>query len=328
MKIFIPFSSKDIGGTSTFVGKFSEQLIEQGFKIIFHFEKDFDILFIITDCSLLFPLYAKIKGRKIIQRLDGVYHPATPAGKWYWLYNLKMKVIHNFFADTIIYQSEFSKISCEKFLGTTRAKNTSIIYNGVDTEKIQPRGNPIPHSPIKLLTFAKFRRHDQIEPIIESVKLLDPQTFSLEIYGSYTENLDYLFKNLPPHIHFQGKKSNEELLEIINQYDLFLFSDQSACPNSVLEAMAAGLPVIAFNRGSIPELIENNKNGYSVETMGLDPFKNSYPFNFKNYEGFSRTIFEATEKLDQLSFQAREKAKDQFNIKEMIKKYTEIFIQV
>ena len=36
---------------------------------------------------------------------------------------------------------------------------------------------------------------------------------------------------------------------------------------SVIESMACGTPVIAFNRGSMPELIENGKNGFLVYTV-------------------------------------------------------------
>jgi glycosyltransferase involved in cell wall biosynthesis len=36
---------------------------------------------------------------------------------------------------------------------------------------------------------------------------------------------------------------------------------------SVIESMACGTPVIAFNRGSMPELIENGKNGFLVKTV-------------------------------------------------------------
>jgi glycosyltransferase involved in cell wall biosynthesis len=36
---------------------------------------------------------------------------------------------------------------------------------------------------------------------------------------------------------------------------------------SVIESMACGTPVIAFNKGSMPELIENGKNGFLVNTV-------------------------------------------------------------
>ena len=36
---------------------------------------------------------------------------------------------------------------------------------------------------------------------------------------------------------------------------------------SVVESMACGTPVIAFNRGSMPELIQNDKNGFLVDTV-------------------------------------------------------------
>jgi glycosyltransferase involved in cell wall biosynthesis len=37
---------------------------------------------------------------------------------------------------------------------------------------------------------------------------------------------------------------------------------------SIIESMACGTPVIAFNRGSMPELIENGKNGFLVNSVG------------------------------------------------------------
>ena len=36
---------------------------------------------------------------------------------------------------------------------------------------------------------------------------------------------------------------------------------------SVIESMACGTPVIAFDRGSMPELIENGKNGFLVNNV-------------------------------------------------------------
>lgn len=328
MKIFIPFTIKDIGGTATFVEKFSRKILESGSAVTHEFSRDFDILFIVANCPIHYPIFAKLVGKKIIQRLDGVYHRATPAGRLYPFYNLKMQIIHNWFADTVIYQSEFSKFSCEKFLGKTRAKRTAIIYNGVEIPspgRLSRTRND--SDQIRLITFAKFRRRDQIEPLIESVKLLDPKKYTFDIYGSYTDNLTATFSHLSssPNIHFLGKLPNSELLERISEHDIFLFSDQSACPNSVLEALAASLPVIAFDRGSISELIESGYNGQVVSIKkNSNPFTDAYPFEGYQYSLFSEAIRKTSENLDTFTRNGG-CLQSGFHLSEMIEKYLKNF---
>jgi glycosyltransferase involved in cell wall biosynthesis len=326
MKIFIPFKIKDIGGTSTFASIFSNGLKKRNIEVTFDFCNDFDVLFIIADCPLKYVFYAKWKKKKIIQRLDGVYNFA--ANGWaYPLLNAKIKIIYNWLSDSVVYQSKFSKFSCKTILGKTRAKETVIIYNGVDTEKIKPRENILPSDKIRLLTFAKFRRIDQIKPLIESVKLLDQKKFSFDIYGSYDEKLKSILKNLPEHIKFRGKKNHEDLLKTISQYDIFLFSDQSACPNSVLEAMAAGLAIVAFDRGSINELV---KLGYNKEVIILEKhnaFKNSYPFKNTDYLKFSEKIAVISSGRRQYKNNARLNSEKKFEIKEMTENYINLMIK-
>lgn len=327
MRILLPFKIKDIGGTSTFAAKFSQRLESSGHTIIYTAKNDFDLLFIIADCSLWLVFYAKIARKKIIQRLDGVYHQATSAGIWYPLYNLKMCIIHRFFADTVIYQSQFSQRSVSRFLGRPRTNSVFTVYNGVDVGAI-PFRNALAKASgsTRLLTFAQFRRRDQIEPILESAKQLDPGKFSLDIYGSYTPDLEYLFQNLPANIVFCGKKNNLGLLRILKEYDLFLFSDQSACPNSVLEAMAAGLPVIAFERGSIPELVKSGYNGITVPvTTGSDEFSDNYPFTVTQYAAFATAISKAADANDQLSRNARAKAESEYTLSGMTDQYERLF---
>lgn len=331
MKIFIPFKIKDIGGTATFVKKFSAAVEKKGLSISQDFSFDFDILFIVGDCPLsqyfqsLF--IAKILKKRIIQRLDGIYTSSSSVGKLYWLYNLKIKIIHNYFADFVVYQSHYSKSAWETIC-RKKKKNWTVIYNGVDTEKIRPNEKWQQESaPIKLLTFGQFRRKDQIKPLIESVRLLEPRDYSFDIYGTYTNNMKSIFSNPEniPNIHFHGKLSNENLFQKIIEYDIFLFSDQSACPNSVIEAMAAGLPVIAFERGSINELITSGYNGYVVKTKKHNPFRDSYPFTSESFNDFSRSIENIIPNLKQYKESSRLVAEKRFRLDASVDEYIKIF---
>jgi len=72
-------------------------------------------------------------------------------------------------------------------------------------------------------------------------------------------------------VHFVGFLSQPELLELYAESHLFLHpsetspnQDQEGVPNSVLEAMATGLPVAVTRHGGIPEAVEHGRTGLLV----------------------------------------------------------------
>ncbi len=73
------------------------------------------------------------------------------------------------------------------------------------------------------------------------------------------------------HVHFTGFLSQPDLLELYRRCHIFLHpsempadENQEGIPNSILEAMATGMPVLATQHGGIPEAVENGRCGALV----------------------------------------------------------------
>jgi colanic acid/amylovoran biosynthesis glycosyltransferase len=72
-------------------------------------------------------------------------------------------------------------------------------------------------------------------------------------------------------VHFIGFLSQPKLMELYASSHLFLHpsemppdENQEGVPNSILEAMATGLPVAATQHGGIPEAVEHGRTGWLV----------------------------------------------------------------
>lgn len=329
MKIFIPFDLKDIGGTSSFVKKFKTGAEARGHEIFLSPIPDYDVLLVISRCPLKYLMDAKRKGKKNVQRLDGVYYWSV-AGWKYFFYNFKPRLIHKLFSDFTIYQSEYSKYCVEKFMGKQKEEKSAIVYNGVDLKIFSPYGEKIdnlkddPEQKI-FFTAGRFRRKDQIVPILETIRIYRKKYESnckLVIAGTFSgevSNFPVVFSK-QRHLVFFGKTGNADLSKFERTADAFLFSDQSACPNAVLEAVACGLPICAIGHGSMAEIVKNGANGLLVETKG-----NSFWKKRKiNYEEFASKLNEVMEKKSYFSKKSREIAEEKFSLDKMIDKYLEI----
>lgn len=327
MITLIPYRLFEIGGPISFLAYFRRALKDSSHTVKFGFTLTFDNLFIIFDCSLLIVLYAKLRHKKIIQRIDGVYYPALLGknGYIYWLKNLKARIIHTWLADEVVYQSRFSEESSRLFLGSSKS-NTRIIYNGATIPQLQAKQQPSVDAPCRLLAYANWRRRDQLLPILEAVKLLDPQQYNLDIFGPMTQPLKKIIQNWPKptHINFLSKLPHHQLLNKISRHDIFLFADQSACPNSVIEALSHALPVVAYDRGAAKELIESGRSGQIISLKVHTWWQKPYHFGYTDYQSFAQAIKQVRQNLASYQSGAYQRAKAHYDIKDIMQTYLKI----
>ncbi len=153
---------------------------------------------------------------------------------------------------------------------------TQIIPNPVQTleKKFSPKKNP--GSELKILYLGQLEKHKGILDLIRAFKLLDPEKFFLTIAGqgelsAQIKNTSAIIDNL----NFYGEYGTEQRIELLNQHDLMVVP--SLCfenaPMVILEAWQSGVPVLASNFGGLPELVQENKNGWLFSAGNIQNLK-------------------------------------------------------
>jgi glycosyltransferase involved in cell wall biosynthesis len=120
-------------------------------------------------------------------------------------------------------------------------------------------------------------------------------------------------------INWAGVLPNDQIPALNRSAHMLYSSDiNAACPNSVIEALACGLPVLAFDTGALSELVTSACG--RVVPYGGDPWQLDPP-------DISALTAGATEILDapQLRAGARTRAEQAFGLDRMVDAYIEAF---
>lgn len=330
LKIFLPFTLKDIGGTSSFAKKFQTGLAKEGHRVFFDFREEYDILFLIAQGPFQYLRHAKSHARPIVQRLDGVYYWSV-AGWRFPLMNIKAAITRHFFTDFTIYQSNYSHTSADRFLGVKAQEKAETIYNGVDLEVFNSKGNSVrlrdnPEQTV-FFTASDFRREDQIIPLLDSLRIYRARysdNSKLVIAGSFRDRVSDLPDQLKdsPNISFLGKVPNQDLPNYERASDVFLFSHLNPpCPNNVIEAISCGLPICGVADGAMPELIRDGKTGLLIPAQGTGFWRKRHFDTSKFADNLSAIV----QNKNRYSHNCRQVAKKQFSLEEMASEYIEVF---
>ena len=153
-------------------------------------------------------------------------------------------------------------------------RNTDLWQRGVDTDAFRPElASPArrrrllgAHSDTDalLLYVGRLSAEKQIERILPVLKAVPNARLALVGDGPHREQLQKTFAGTPT--TFVGYLSGEELAGAYASADAFLFPSSTETLGLVLlEAMAAGCPVVAANRGGIPDIVTDGQNGCLYE---------------------------------------------------------------
>ena len=165
---------------------------------------------------------------------------------------------NKYIADATVYQSEWSK-KANLEMGLESNSFETTIINGVDFDIFNRIGRK------------EFVEKDKIRIIASSWSANMNKGF--EVYKYLDETLDFskyemIFVGNSP-VQFQNIRSIEPkdskgLAEILKQQDIYITaSKKDPCSNSLIEALACGLPAICYNDGGHPEIL--NDAGFLFE---------------------------------------------------------------
>jgi glycosyltransferase involved in cell wall biosynthesis len=158
-------------------------------------------------------------------------------------------------------------------LVTHGIERVDLWQRGVDTEMFQPHlaskqmrsrlsgGNP--ENPLLLYVgrVSAEKQIDQIKPVLEAIP---DAHLAIVGDGPHREALEAHFTGTQT--HFVGYLQGLELASAFASSDAFIFPSRTETLGLVLlEAMAAGCPVVAANSGGIPDIVTDGVNGYLFE---------------------------------------------------------------
>jgi glycosyltransferase involved in cell wall biosynthesis len=324
-------SPGEVGGPTSFIKKFTKEAEKVGVKVSFDImDKQNNAVLVVGGTKNLLGLWkAKKRGVPIIQRLDGMnwIHRKRSTGIKHFLLaeirNWILFVIRAKIATKIIYQSQFCKIWWEEKLGEQKIP-TTVIHNGINLDVFSPANKKIKiEKEIRILMVEGHfggGYEGGLENAVAFAKILQHETKKevvLSLVGDVSPAIKQSFENEKTiKFEWEGRKSESDVAKIHHQSHLLFSGDvNAACPNSVLEAMSSGLPILAYDTGSLMELVGDNAG--RIVSYGGNPWNLDIPNNDNLSDG-------ALSILDNLSFfqsQARKKAEDEFSVTKMAEKY-------
>ncbi|WP_245395176.1 glycosyltransferase family 4 protein [methane-oxidizing endosymbiont of Gigantopelta aegis] len=172
--------------------------------------------------------------------------------------------------------------------------NVMVIPNIINLERFRPKKH---EQGYHLIITRNLEAIYGIETAIKSLELIkkDYPQVKLTIAGS-GEQKDYLQQQvsalgLEDNVCFTGKLTPDEVVALYQQADIMLNpTTVDNMPNSVLESMACGVPVVTTNVGGIPFIVEDDKTALLVDVGDFEMMAKKVMTLFKDESLYQRLV--------------------------------------
>jgi glycosyltransferase involved in cell wall biosynthesis len=191
-------------------------------------------------------------------------------------------------------------VTCSTWLANVARKSSLLkdyrieaIPNPIDTQIFSPKDNVInrqkwkiaPDKMIILFGAANIMdRRKGIVYLVEALeKLRDTYTNEVEIV-IFGKNKLFDVTMLSFKVHELNMiNSQHDIAELYSLADVFVTpAIEDNLPNTVMESLACGTPVVAFNTGGIPDMVDHLQNGYLAEYKSSTDFAAGIRFVLDN----------------------------------------------
>jgi len=260
--------------------------------------------------ELCIPFFYKLKQLSKAKVIAVDHNPRPLTG-----YPLKKKIekrikgiLFSRYIDVFVGVSDYTVNEIVNDFGSHLRKKTETIYNGVVIDDILVRNHRNELKPTFLVA-SHLRESKGIQDLIDAVSLLSVEIkneINVDIFGDgpFKEQLIAKIKryDLEKCFTFLGSKSN--LNEIFCNYDYMLQPTHMECFSlSILESLAANVPVITTNVGGNEEVIHQEENGFifkARDIYGLKEILQDVFLGNKKIVGSTRRLIEECFSLEKM----------------------------
>mgnify|MGYP005818114749 CR=1 FL=1 len=274
---------------SSFRRKLEAGLARRGIEVTHDLGREAQAVLVIGGTKDLPGLWnRRRRGARLVQRLDGMNWIHRKRRTWLRHFlraeygNALLALIRSRLADHIVYQSEFSRDWWRARYGPEPG-GCSVVRNGVDLDEYRPAAQDRrPPDRCRLLVVEGSLGGgydmglDNAVALAETLAGSERLPVELMVVGAITpDHRARVQARAHVPILWGGVLEPHAVIEAMQSAHLLFSADlHPACPNSVIEAMACGLPVAAFDTGAVRELVQGGAGAvvpYGGDPWNIDP---------------------------------------------------------